>query len=144
MVVDTTRVRTTIGEGLQVSAQARGHVMRLDEPKGSAGDDTGMTPVEALLSGLGACKIMAAKSLQRLHKIKLNSITIDLEGEIDPAGFLGRNPKAKVGFSKIKTIYTIDADNTEEEIRDYIAFVEKNCPVLDTIVNPPEMEIEFK
>lgn len=126
-----------------MDAEARGHVIRLDEPTSLGGTDTGMNPVEALLSGLGGCKLIVARYFAGKHKMRINSIRIDLEGELDPDGFLGKNPDAKIGFSKIKTIYTIDADNTEEEINKYIEFIDRTCPVLDTIKHAPEFETKI-
>ncbi|WP_331279505.1 OsmC family protein [Tetragenococcus muriaticus] len=54
-----------------------------------------------------------------------------------------KDPNAKKGFSKIKTIFYIETDNTEEEIRDFIDFVNNTCPVHDIIVNAPEFETEI-
>lgn len=53
---------------------------------------------------------------------------------------MGKNIDAKIGFSKIKTHYYIEANNTQEELADFIGFVERTCPVKDSIVNSPEME----
>ncbi|MBO0477280.1 OsmC family protein [Vagococcus sp. DIV0080] len=125
--------------GLKVSCHSREFEFFLDEPKNLGGTNTGMNPVEALLSSLGACKVIVAKSFARLHKIKLNSIRIELEGELDTDGFMGKNPEAKIGFSKIITNFYIDADNTDEEIAEYVEFINRTCPVADTIENPPVM-----
>mgnify|MGYP002738504055 CR=1 FL=1 len=125
--------------GLKVSCRSREFEFFLDEPKNLGGTNTGMNPVEALLSSLGACKVIVAKSFARLHKIKLNSIRIELEGELDTDGFMGKNPEAKIGFSKIITNFYIDADNTDEEIAEYVEFINRTCPVADTIENPPVM-----
>lgn len=125
--------------GLKVSCKSRDFEFILDEPKNLGGTDTGMNPVEALLNSLGACKVIVAKSFARLHKIKLKSIRIELEGELDPDGFMGKNPDAKIGFSKITTNFFIEADNTDEEIANFVDFINRTCPVADTIENGPEM-----
>ncbi|MDT2831533.1 OsmC family protein [Vagococcus carniphilus] len=125
--------------GLKVSCKSRDFEFILDEPKNLGGTDTGMNPVEALLNSLGACKVIVAKSFARLHKIKLKSIRIELEGELDPDGFMGKNPNAKIGFSKITTNFFIEADNTDEEIGNFVDFINRTCPVADTIENGPEM-----
>ncbi|MEG0286033.1 MULTISPECIES: OsmC family protein [Vagococcus] len=125
--------------GLKVSCKSREFEFFLDEPKSLGGTNVGMNPVEALLNSLGACKVIVAKSFARLHKMKINSIRIELEGELDTDGFMGKNPDAKVGFSKIITNFYIDADNTDEEIAAYVDFINRTCPVADTIENAPEM-----
>ncbi|MGF2143886.1 OsmC family protein [Vagococcus fluvialis] len=125
--------------GLKVSCKSRGFEFFLDEPKSLGGTNEGMNPVEALLNSLGACKVIVAKSFARLHKMKINSIRIELEGELDTDGFMGKNPEAKIGFSKIITNFYIDADNTDEEIAAYVDFINRTCPVADSLENAPEM-----
>jgi uncharacterized OsmC-like protein len=132
-----------MGKGLKVTNTARDLEFVLDEPTSLGGTDLGMNPVEGLLSALGACKAIVVKSFARLHKIKLQDVRIECEGDLDPDGFLGKNPDAKIGFSRIKTHYYIKADNTPEEIAEFVKFVESNCPVNDTIVNTPKMEDEI-
>lgn len=139
MAVSTTHVSTKPVTGLQIECTARDKTITLDEPKSFGGTDIGMNPVEALLSALGACKCIVVKAFAEAKGIKLHDVAIDLEGDLDSDGFLGKNPDAKIGFSRIVTKYTIKADNTDDEIQAFIEFVEGNCPVSDTIKNTPEM-----
>lgn len=131
-----------MGKGMTVTCEARGLEFILDEPEELGGVNKGMNPVEALLSALGACKCIVAKSFARLNRIKLQEVQIVCEGELDPDGFMGKNPEAKIGFSRIKTNYFIKADNTDEEIHKFVEFIESHCPVMDSIVNSPVMEDE--
>lgn len=129
---------------LTVDIEARNHVSRIDEPKNLGGLDEGMNPVEALLGALGSCKIIVAKYLAEANGIKINDISIEHVGDIDTEGLAGTNPDAKLGFSKIKAIYDIDADNTKEEIQAFVNTIENTCPVLDTLINTPAFETEIK
>ncbi|MGX7014544.1 OsmC family protein [Vagococcus silagei] len=140
MAIEVFNAVTESIDGLQVSCRARDFEFTLDEPKNLGGTDTGMNPVEALLASLGACKVIVAKSFARMHNIKLNSIKIELSGELDPDGFMGKNPNAKIGFSKMTSNFYIDADNTQEEIIAFVEFINRTCPVADTIKNTPVME----
>jgi uncharacterized OsmC-like protein len=130
-------------DGLTTQCESRGFTFTLDEPPSLGGKDMGMNPVEALLSTLGACKCIVTKAFAKNHGINLKSVHIDLDGVLDPDGFQGKNKDAKIGFSKITTKFYIEADNTEEEIRKYVEFVEGNCPVMDTIINTPEFATEI-
>ena len=132
--------KATLKEGLQVECTARDFSIILDEPVSLGGTDTGMNPVEALLSALGGCKCIVARAFAKKHKINLKNVEIELEGTLDPDGFLGRNPDAKIGFSRIVTKFKIEADNTKEEIEKYVEFIESNCPVQDTLRNAAEFE----
>ncbi len=128
---------------LKMKCSSRGFTFHVDEPKNLGGTDEAMNPVEALLSALGACQCIVAKSFARQQKINLIDIQVKIEGELDTDGFTGINKNAKLGFSKITTKFYVKADNTEQEIRDFITFVEHHCPVLDTIVNTPEIITEI-
>ncbi|NHB98390.1 OsmC family protein [Photorhabdus stackebrandtii] len=129
--------------GLKVECTSRDFSFYLDEPRNLGGTDQGMNPVEALLCSLGACKCIVAKAFAKLHKINLIDIHIDLEGELDTDGFTGRNKQAKLGFSKIVTKFYIKADNSEEEIHAFVDFINKTCPVHDTIENTPSFATEI-
>lgn len=95
--------------------------------------------MEALLAALASCKSIVARAFARKHGIALRSVRVDCEGVLDPDGFLGRNPDAKIGYSEIETIYHIEADNSPEEIAAFVEFIEGNCPVDDTLTNTPKL-----
>lgn len=128
--------------GLQLKCTARGFEFMIDEPETVGGTNEAMNPLEALLCSLGACKMMVVRFFYQAKQIKLKSMRVEILGEIDSDRLKGRSD-VKVGFSKIITNYYIEADNTEKEIQNFVAFIEKTCPVKDTIVNTPEMELHI-
>ncbi len=138
--VFATSTSIEMGAGQVVTAVARDKAIVLDEPEALGGTDRGMNPVEALLGALGACKCIVAKSFAADQGVRLRAIAIELEGTLDPDGFTGADPQAKVGFSTIRTRYRIDAENTDAELDAFIAFIDGHCPVMDTIVHPPSFE----
>ena len=120
-------------EGLATKVVSRDFEITLDEPADLGGTDTGMNPVEALLGSLAACKSIVVRAFVKKYRINLKSIRVEVEGDLDPEGFLGINKEAKIGFSEIRSHFYIEADNTQEEIERYLDFVERNCPVQDTL-----------
>ena len=128
--------------GLQLKCSARGFEFIIDEPENVGGTNEAMNPLEALLCSLGACKMMVVRFFYQAKQINLKSMRVEILGEIDSDRLKGK-PNVKIGFSKIITNYYIDADNTDEEIKDLVAFIEKTCPVKDPIVNAPEMELHI-
>lgn len=135
MAVEVFKAVVEPKDGLTMSCKVRDFEMLLDEPKELGGNNEAMNPVEALLSALGACKGIVMRCFAQAHNISLKDFKIELEGDLDPDGFMGKNPEAKIGFSEVRTHIMIDAENTEEEIAAFVAFVEKTCPVQDTLVN---------
>lgn len=140
MAVEVFKADVNSVSGLKVSCKSRDFEIIMDEPRTSGGTDKGMNPVEALLNSLGACLVITMKAFARAKKMNLKSVRVVVEGELDTDGFMGKNPNAKKGFSKIISTFYVEADNTEEEIADYIDFANSICPVHDTIENAPEFE----
>ena len=130
-------------QGLQVEVTSGKHKFMLDEPPQLGGTDTGMNPVEALLGSLGACMGIVAKSFAQMHKIDLQDLKIELEGDLDPDGFMGTNKEAKIGFSKIRINIDIKSNSSEEDIASFVRFVEKTSPVGDNIINATDMTTKF-
>lgn len=131
-------------KGLKTISRVRDFEFTMDEPRNLGGTDTGMNPIEALLSAVGGCKVIVAQSYARAHKINLNHIKVTVTGDLDTDGFTGKNPDTKVGLINLKTHYQFDADNTEEELIAFADFIDATCPVIDTIANAPEMEREIE
>ena len=122
-------------EGLQVEAEARGFKFTMDEPEDLVGTNTGMNPVEALLCALGACQVIVIKAFADARRFNVKNVRVELEGDLDPDGFLGKNPDVRNGFSEIRFTFYLETDENEERTRKFIDFVEKKCPVGDIIAN---------
>lgn len=144
MASEVFKSNAVLKEGLQVEVTAGKHKFILDEPEELGGGDTGMNPVEALVGALGACKCIVARAFAKAHKIDLQEIRVETEGDLDTDGFLGKNKDAKIGYTEIRSKYYIKSSSSEEEIKKFVDFVETNCPVCDTIVNSPELKVEIE
>ena len=133
----------TAKEGLTMDCRAREFQFNLDEPDFLGGNNTGMNPVEALLSALGACKAIVARSFAEAKGFKFTDLKIELEGTLDPDGFMGLNPEAKIGFSEIHTRYFFKTDESDERIKEFVDFMGHTFPVMDTICNAPKFSEEI-
>lgn len=133
----------TATSGLKMECVTAHHDFTISGAPTMGGNGRGVDPAETLLAALGACALVIAKSFAPLKGITLNSISVDVTGEFEDYGFefLKQEHKtSKVGYSRITSTYNVEADNTAEEIEDFIRFVEGNCPVRDTIETPPAFE----
>jgi uncharacterized OsmC-like protein len=69
------------------------------------------------------------------------SIKVTVEGDMDLRGTLGLTKDAPVGFSAIRTRFTIDApEATAEQLRALQEKTEQYCVVLQTLLKPPAIE----
>ena len=97
--------KVTAKQGLTMECTSREFTIAMDEPAVLGGNNTGMNPVEALLNALGACKAIVARSFAQMKGFNFTELTIELDGTLDPDGFMGMNPEAKIGLSHIHTRY---------------------------------------
>lgn len=134
MSILTVKAKTTLKENVLVEAEARGHKIIIDEPANLGGTDKGMNPVEVLLSALGACQSIVARIYAEKFGIDLQNFWVDIEGDIDTDGFLGKSD-VRPGFESIRYTFHIETTASEEKVEAYKEYIEAHCPVGDTIAN---------
>jgi uncharacterized OsmC-like protein len=135
MALSTYKAKTVLKENVLVEAEARSHKVIIDEPESLGGSDKGMSPVELLLSALGACQSIVARTYAKKFDIDLQNFWVEVEGDIDIDGFLGKSD-VRPGFQTIRYTFHIETTAPEEKIEAYKEFIEAHCPVGDTIANP--------
>lgn len=135
------KVKVSQDEKLRMKCEGEKHTMIVDEPIEVGGTDIAMNPLEVLLSAFGACKCVHAWALAERLGIKLQDITFELEGET--GRFERVNNITPTGFKKIHSHITVKADNTEEEIQQFIREIETRCPVRNTLIHAISCTSDF-
>lgn len=125
-------------EGFQVEANSRGFKILYDEPEDMGGTNTAMNPVEVLLCTLGACQSIVASAFADAHGIAFEEFHIELEGDLDPDGFMGL-ADVRSGFQEIRFIMHFKSNETKERLEEFAKFIEKTCPVGDSLANGVKM-----
>lgn len=92
-----------------------------------------MNPVELLLASLGSCMTIAAFYLAPAQGINVSAFSVELEGDVDPDGFMGLNPDVRNGFSEIRITPHISCDAPADRAREFVELVASRCPVHDTL-----------
>ncbi|MCB2202580.1 OsmC family protein [bacterium] len=139
MAVVTFKATSKWIEGLQVDNTVRDFVVRMDEPTNLGGTDTGMNPVEGLLVSLGSCLTIVAAAFAKAHKIDLQDFWVELEGDLDPDGFLKGKPGVRNGFQQVRVTPHIKTSSSEEDVIKFMEFVKSRCPVSDVMINGTEI-----
>lgn len=124
----------TLDQGMQVEATTRGFKLIMDEPEDLGGTNTGMNPVEAVLCALGGCQAIVVKAFAQAKKFQYESFRIELEGDLDPDGFLGKSD-ARKGFQEVRYKVFFKTNESQEKTEEFARFVEETCPVCDIIKN---------
>ncbi|MGE4485359.1 MAG: OsmC family protein [Oscillospiraceae bacterium] len=120
--------------GMQVEADARGFKITLDEPRELGGTDIAMNPVEAVLCAFGACQSIVAAAFAKAQKFKFEEVHVELEGDLDPDGFMGL-ADVRNGFQEIRYAIHFKTDEPQEKAEAFADFIESRCPVGDCLAN---------
>ena len=139
MAAVTFKAKSKLISGLQVDNQVRDFTVRMDEPENLGGTDTGMNPVEALLAALGSCLTIVAAAFAKSHHIDLQEFWVELEGDLDPDGFLKGKPGVRNGFQQVRFTPHIKSSSSKEDIEKFIVFIKSRCPVSDVMINGTEI-----
>ena len=137
MSIETSYAKVDWKGGVLVEGTSRGFKVTMDEPVDEGGTDTAMNPVELLLCSLGGCMSIVASMFAPKFRVELKGFSIELEGDLDPDGFMGKNPNVRKGFSDIRYKMNIVSDSPEENIKKLHKFIEEYCPVKDTLKGVP-------
>lgn len=135
MPIATFKAKSKLVEGLQVDSTVRNFTIRMDEPANLGGTDTGMNPVEAVLAALGSCLTIVAGAFAEDQGIDLEEFWIELEGDLDPDGFLRGAEGVRNGFQEIRFTPHIKTSASKEKILEFVKFIKSRCPVSDNLMN---------
>ena len=123
---------------LQVEVETRGHKIRIDEPVEQGGEDTGMNPVELLLSSIASCQIITTSIYAESMGIKIEEMSVEVEGDMDSAGFMGY-AKFRPGYTNIRTHIHIKSPADPMMVQQLVDLVEIRCPAADSVKNGVEL-----
>lgn len=139
MPLTTFKATAHLQDGVQVKVKSRNFEVTIDEPRELGGTDTGMNPVELVLCALGACQSIVARVYARKFGIEFNDFWVEVEGDLDTDGFMNKSDVRR-GYSDVRYHIHIDTDAPREKVEEFVDFIEKTCPVGDTIENPVNLK----
>jgi uncharacterized OsmC-like protein len=143
--VDGAHSRTTVqpffGAGQEDTSRGRDFVLEAGEPGFLLGDDTGPSPMEALLHALAACLTTSVVYIAAARKVQLTEVTSALEGDIDLGGCFGLSDDVRNGFSAIRVTFTVKGDAPESKLREIVARAQERSAVYDVLTGGVPVEI---
>jgi len=113
-----------------------------DHPSVLCGGDNGATPIEYLLSALGACLTAGIANIASARQVKLNAVTVNVEGDIDLQGLLGLDNSVRNGFQSIRATVEIDGDADAEKLGKIVQQSIARSAVFDMLTNGTNVEVE--
>ncbi|KLO23989.1 osmotically inducible protein C [Marinitoga sp. 1197] len=124
--------------------KARSFEMIIDEPESLGGKDEGANPVEYLLAAFAGCLNVVGHLVAKEMGFKLRKMEINIDGDLNPAKFLGKPSEDRTGYTKINVSFILETDANEETLKEWLKKVEKRCPVSDNLSNPTPIKFNIK
>jgi uncharacterized OsmC-like protein len=113
----------------------------IDEPENLGGTDAGTSPVEYVLAALGGCLNVVGHLVAKEMGMELKGLEINLEGDLDPAKFMGKPTSERTGFKEIRVSLKPVTTADKATLDKWIKAVEERCPVSDNLKNPTPVKI---
>jgi uncharacterized OsmC-like protein len=77
--------------------------------------------------------------------IDVSGIRVAVEGDLDLSGTLGISKEVPVGFESIRVRFDVDAPSaTAEQLKALHEKTEQYCVVMQTLVKPPRLDVEWE
>jgi uncharacterized OsmC-like protein len=75
---------------------------------------------------------------------KLNSLRIEIDGDLNPAKVFGQPTSDRAGYKEIRVNIIPEADTDEITLAKWLEIIESRCPVNDNLINPTPVKINLK
>ncbi|MFC7204520.1 OsmC family protein [Haloferax namakaokahaiae] len=139
----TYAVSATAESPMRTRVSTRGFEFVIDEPENFGGTDEGPNPLEYLLGALTGCLTITGHLVAREMGLDVNGLEINVEGDLNPAKFMGASDDARAGYQVVRVEFVADIDADEETIESWIAATEERCPVTDNMNHDTPFEFAF-
>jgi uncharacterized OsmC-like protein len=130
------RTQGTLTGVTEVDVRTGAHKFTVDEPLALGGGGTAPNPVEYALASLGSCQAITYRFWAEHLGISLDTLSVQVEGDLDIRGFFGFDDSVRPGFSAVRVQVSITGPEAPERYDQLAAAVDEHCPVLDLFCNP--------
>lgn len=138
-----TTIQSFYGAGQEDTSRSQPFIVEGDEPPVLLGDNAGPNAVETVLHALASCLVVGFIYSASAKGIPIESLSFDLEGDLDLRAFLGLSEEVRPGYEGIRLTYLVTSDAPREKIVELCDYVQKTSPVLDIIRNPVPVTISL-
>lgn len=139
-----TSIQGFYGAGQEDTSRSRPFIVEGDEPPMLLGSNAGPNAVESVLHALASCLGVGFVYNAAARGINVESLSFDMEGDLDLRAFLGISDQVRPGYENIKLTYQVKSDAPREKLEELCEYVQKTSPVLDMIANPVPVTITMQ
>lgn len=138
-----TSIQGFYGAGQEDESRDRPFILEGDEPPVLLGGNSAPNAVEAVLHALASCLAVGFIYNAAARGIQVESLSFDLEGDLDLRAFLGLTDQVRPGYERIRLTYQVKSDAPREKIEELCDYVQKTSPVVDILRNPVPVTIQL-
>ena len=120
----------------EVSVRMGAHQVSVDEPRSVGGTGVAANPIQLALAALGSCQAITYRYWADILGIRLEGVTVRVEGDVDLRGFFGFDPEAGPGVSGVQCLVVLEGPEDPARYAELSAAVDAHCPVLDIFSRP--------
>ena len=122
-------------QGFRSEISIRQHQVAADEPPALGGADSAPNPVELILAALGSCQEITYRAYATALGIPLESVSVELAGDIDLRGFFAVDESVRSGYQNIRGKVNLRSSASAAQLQQLRQVVDAHCPVLDMLRN---------
>ena len=130
------------GAGAEDESRSEAFVFTNGEPPVLLGNNEGANPVEFLLHALAGCVTTTTVIHAAARGIQIHKLATELSGNIDLQGLLALDKSVPAGYESIHISMDIEADASDEELDELLAFARDHSPVCNTVCKPIPVILE--
>lgn len=132
-------------QGYEIGGNAvkRIHTFVIDEPVELLGEDTSANPQEYLMGAMNACIINTYVIATAMKGIKLETVVMETEGELDLRGFLVLDRNVIPGYDELKYKVRLKGNGTPEQYEEVHKAVVATSPNYYNISNAIKLNTEL-
>jgi uncharacterized OsmC-like protein len=114
--------------------------------RGVGGLHDAPNPGELLCATLAACQDSTVRMVANLLGVRLTSLTVDVDGQVDLRGTLAVDRSVRVGFQSMRcrTRLGVPEGTDARAVELLFAAAERSCVVLDTLKRGVDVASDFK
>jgi uncharacterized OsmC-like protein len=135
-------IRDFYGAGKEDDSRSEPFEFTNGEPPVLLGANEGANPVEFLLHALAGCVTTTTVLHAAARGIEIRSLSTELEGTLDLRGLLDLDPCVPAGYEQIRVRMQIEADCSDAELDELLAFAQRHSPVCNTVCRPVPVVVE--
>ncbi|APW96388.1 osmotically inducible protein OsmC [Halobiforma lacisalsi AJ5] len=103
-----------------------------------------VNPVEYFLGAILGCLNSTGTMVARDMGIEIDDLTATIEGDVDYDSYRGEETDARPGLQGLTVSVAIESDADEDRLEEWLAAVERRCPVTDNVVNETGLSIDVE